>query len=153
MRRAEAQISLHHIDAAWRLHLAELACLRDGIHLVGLGGLDPSSEFHKAAGRCFDRHFGGGRSGGRRFGVLDQAIAATFRTVSLGPEGLDLDREGLRGPSSTWTYLVNDDAMANHLANLLMGTRNIGTNAAAGLMWPLLGLWIAARRLGRRPRP
>ena len=137
---AARQIALHHLDTAWRLHLARIAEIRDGIHLVGLGGLNPLDEFHKVARDSLDDHFGN----------LDQAIAATFRSVAIGPTGLDLDGEGLRGPSSTWTYLVNDDAMANHLANVLMGTRNVGMNAAAGIMWPLLGLWIAARRLTQR---
>ena len=142
VREAERLIALHHLDNAWRAHLAEIADLRDGIHLVGLGGLNPLDEFHKAARESFDRTFEG----------LDEALAATFRAATLGPDGLILDHEGLRGPSATWTYLVNDDAVADHLANMLMGTRNMGMNAAAGLMWPLLGLWIAARKLVERRR-
>ena len=53
----------------------------------------------------------------------------------------------LRGPN-----LVNDDSTADHLANLLTGNRDMGMNVGAGLMWPLLGLWIAARKLTQRRR-
>ena len=129
---AEAErITLHHLDAAWRDHLAEIAMLRDGIHLVGLGGLNPIDEITSR---------------------IDEAIIETFRAVPMGPAGIDLEQEGLRGPASTWTYLVNDDSTADHLANLLTGNRDMGMNVGAGLMWPLLGLWIAARKLTQRRR-
>ncbi len=109
---------------------------------MGLGGLDPVGEFQKAASASFDESLAD----------LETRILATFQSLQIGPEGIDLDREGLRGPSSTWTYLVNDDSMSDHLAHLLMGNRNIGLNAGAGLMWPLLALWIALRKLTRRRR-
>lgn len=129
---AEAErITLHHLDTAWRDHLAEIAMLRDGIHLVGLGGLNPIDEITSR---------------------IDEAIIETFRAVPMGPAGIDLEQEGLRGPASTWTYLVNDDSTADHLANLLTGNRDMGMNVGAGLMWPLLGLWIAARKLTQRRR-
>jgi len=140
VKEAERLITLLLTDRTWRAHLAEIADLRDGIHLVGLGGLSPLDEFHKGAADSFSRALDG----------RDEDIAATFRDAALGPDGIELDREGLRGPSATWTYLVNDDAVADHLANMLMGSRNIGVSAVAGLMWPLLGLWIAARKLVER---
>ncbi|MEC9379960.1 MAG: hypothetical protein VX528_13410 [Candidatus Latescibacterota bacterium] len=83
---------------------------------------------------------------------FDEAIIETFRAVPMGPAGIDLEQEGLRGSASTWTYLVNDDSTADHLANLLTGNRDMGMNVGAGLMWPLLGLWIAARKLTQRRR-
>lgn len=90
---AERLITLHHLDAAWRDHLAEIAMLRDGIHLVGLGGLNPIDEFHKAARVSFDEITS----------RIDEAIIKTFRAVRMGPAGIDLEQEGLRGPASTWT--------------------------------------------------
>ncbi|MBT4099191.1 MAG: accessory Sec system translocase SecA2 [Gemmatimonadetes bacterium] len=138
----ERIITLHHIDGAWREYLAQIAALRDGIHLVGLGGLSPVDEFHKEAGLLYDAAVGG----------IGAAMIDTFRTVQITADGMDLDREGLRGPSSTWTYLVNDDSMVDHLANQLIGNRNMGMNVGAGLMWPLLGLLIAARKLTQKKR-
>jgi len=67
--------------------------LRDGIHLVGLGGLNPIDEFHKAARVSFDEITS----------RIDEAIIKTFRAVRMGPAGIDLEQEGLRGPASTWT--------------------------------------------------
>ena len=34
---------------------------------------------------------------------FDEAIIETFRAVPMGPAGIDLEQEGLRGPASTWT--------------------------------------------------
>ena len=140
--QVEHLITLYHLDRAWRDHLAQVSALRDGIHLVGLGGLNPVDEFQKVARVSFDESLA----------ELDSMIVETFTSVQIGPDGIDLDREGLRGPSSTWTYLVNDDSMSDHLANLLTGNRNIGLNVGAGLMWPLLALWVALRKFTRRRR-
>jgi preprotein translocase subunit SecA len=57
---------------------------------------------------------------------------------------------GLRGPSSTWTYLVNDDAFSDRMAAMLLSRRNIGFAANAALTGPLLLVWALSRRLRRR---
>ena len=45
VREAERAVMLFQIDRAWRDHLALAADLREGIHLVGLGGQDPLTRF------------------------------------------------------------------------------------------------------------
>ena len=45
VRDAERTVMLFQIDRAWRDHLALAADLREGIHLVSLGGQDPLTRF------------------------------------------------------------------------------------------------------------
>jgi hypothetical protein len=75
---------------------------------------------------------------------------------------LDLDDVLVKGPSSTWTYLVNDDPFRNRIASMLTGPgrTTLGIVSALGPMMPLLmawGLvdWFKKRgsRAGSGPRP
>ena len=43
-----AGIALYHLDRRWAEHLAELADVREGVHLRALGRLDPLDEFHRS---------------------------------------------------------------------------------------------------------
>ncbi len=45
LRRIERQIMLQLIDQRWRDHLTEMAHLREGIHLRGMGQRDPLTEW------------------------------------------------------------------------------------------------------------
>ena len=132
LREAERRVTLHHIDTLWVEHLAFIAELREGIHLVGIGGMDPLTEFRRQVAPAFR--------------VLQQEIEdRTIRTLmalEITDDGL-IDSD-LRGPSSTWTYLINDRAVTE-LHRMLHGPGS-GGFAAAGVViaWPLLlawGLW------------
>ena len=133
--QAERLITLHHIDQCWTEHLALVAHLREGIHLVSIGGLDPLHEFCKQIGKAFRTVHE----------TIDQRTAATFATVPITKDGIDLDKAGLRGPASTWTYLINDQALSD-LQQMLMGPGSIAFGGAAVLVaWPFLFAWGIAR--------
>jgi preprotein translocase subunit SecA len=110
---AARQIVLYHLDRAWADHLAELAHIREGIHLRALGhgpnpfirALDPLSEFHAEAVKLF----------ARLFEHVEQASAETFRTATITAEGTDLDAAGLKRPAATWTYVVQDNPFGSDL--------------------------------------
>ena len=53
-----------------------------------------------------------------------------------------------RGPSSTWTYVVNDDQFEHRFA--LQMISSAGVSAASALLWPLTMLYLLARRYLRR---
>jgi preprotein translocase subunit SecA len=114
--------------------------IRDGIHLAEVGGLDPLEEFHKGAAASFDDALNG----------IDAYVVEWFKALEITSDGVDLERMGLRGPSSTWTYLVSETAFTDRLAATLMSRRNIGFAANAAMMGPLLMLWALSRRLQRR---
>ena len=102
---AARTIVLYHLDRGWADHLAVLGDIREGIHLRALGtgalggGRDPLGDFQVEAVKLFtsllDR-------------VQDEA-AETFRTAPITEAGVDLDAAGLKRPTATWTYVVQDN--------------------------------------------
>jgi preprotein translocase subunit SecA len=135
----ERRLTLCAIDTCWSDHLATVTDLRDGIHLAEVGGLNPLEEFLRGAARSFDC----ARDG------IDQQVVDRFLSLELTASGVDLEGLGLKGPSSTWTYLVTDQAFTDRLGAALMSRRNVGFAANAALAAPLLLLWAVSRRLRR----
>lgn len=142
VRRAEQAVMLFQIDRAWRDHLALAADLREGIHLVTLGGQDPLTRFTTDIKRAFRgmEH------------AIDSAVLDALTVVRVSGGRIDLDGLGIRGPSSTWTYLVNDDPFKNQIGMMLTGPgRTTVAVYAAAVMMPLLLLWgLVDRVLGKR---
>jgi preprotein translocase subunit SecA len=137
--RLARRAALFHIDNAWADHLAWLADLRESIHLVVLGRKEPLQEFQKAATEAF-------------LGLEKKIAGGVRRTLKelVGREGpVDPEREGPKGPSSTWTYLVNEDQLGWDM-EMLKGT-NVGFSAAAAAMYgPLFVLTLLAKKIKRR---
>jgi preprotein translocase subunit SecA len=114
---AARQIVLYHIDRGWADHLAVLAGIREGIHLRALGhgpnpfimALDPLTEFHREAVGLF----------GRLLDDVEERSAQTFRTAEITADGVDLEAAGLKRPSATWTYLVQDNPFGTGLDRAL----------------------------------
>lgn len=107
---AARQITLWHLDRAWADHLSYLADLREGIHLRALGrGLSPLNEFHKEAVRAF--------SG--LLAAVEERSAESFETVPVTADGADLSAAGLKRPSATWTYLVQDNPFGTDIDRAL----------------------------------
>jgi preprotein translocase subunit SecA len=112
--------------------------VREGIHLVGIGGMDPLNEFLMRVAPAFR--------------ALHQEIedhtTRTLMALEITHDGL-LDL-GLRGPSSTWTYLINDKAVTE-LYLMLHGPGSIAFGAAGALMtWPLLLAWALWRKISKQ---
>jgi preprotein translocase subunit SecA len=138
-RLAERQASLFHIDRRWSEHLGRVADLREGIHLLRVGGQDPLREFvHRAV-----------ESYKQMRTQIDDDVDRTLRVAKITENGIDLEREGLRGPSSTWTYLVNDDPFRQQLGIQLAGSTGFAA-AAALYTGPILILWGLYNRYRRR---
>ena len=144
VRRAERAVMLFQIDRAWRDHLALAADLREGIHLVGLGGQDPLTRFTTEVTLAFRR----------MEGAIDNAVLDALTEVRVNAGRIDLEGLGIRRPSSTWTYLVNDDPFRNQIGMMLTGPgRTTIAVYAAAVMMPLLLLWgLLDRFLRRRPK-
>jgi preprotein translocase subunit SecA len=104
---AARQITLAHLDRAWTEYLAEAADLREGIHLRSLGhganpfggSLNPVSEFNRELTELF----------GRVSARVRERARATFATVAISADGADLAAAGLKRPSATWTYVVQEN--------------------------------------------
>ncbi|UCE40691.1 MAG: accessory Sec system translocase SecA2 [Candidatus Aminicenantes bacterium] len=128
----EQQITLYAIDQSWTEHLAMIADIREGIHLTSVGGQSPIREFHKIVDQEFQQ----------LEQKIDNTILQTFKSLPVTEKGIDLDEEGIRGPSSTWTYVITDNQFGLWVG-MLQGS-NIGATAVAaaafGPLYILLGL-------------
>ena len=142
VRRAERMVTILHIDIAWRDHLSFCADLREGIHLVRLGGQDPLDRFAKETILAFSRVDAG----------IDDAVLAALEDVRIVGGQVDLTNLGLKAPSSTWTYLVNDDPFRQQIGLMLMGAgaKTVAMYSAAVLMPLLLLMGLADRWKSRR---
>ena len=54
-------------------------------------------------------------------------VAALGMTMVIVAGGIDLSEAEVKGPSSTWTYLVNDDPFQNQIGQMLTGPGNCGS--------------------------
>jgi preprotein translocase subunit SecA len=143
VRLAEQAVMLFQIDRAWRDHLSRCADLREGIHLVSLGGQDPLTRFTTEVIQAFRR----------MDDVIDDRVLEALDRVRVRAGRIDLEALGIRGPSSTWTYLVNDDPFRNQIGVMLTGPgRKTIAIYSAVLLGPLLVLWgLVDRFLRKRP--
>lgn len=95
------RIMLYHLDRGWADHLANLADIRESIHLRALGRQDPLDEFHRLAVDGFAH-------------LAADAIEAsqqTFETANVLASEPGLDLSKLARPTSTWTYMVHDNPL------------------------------------------
>ncbi len=102
LERICRQIMLYHLDRGWADHLAYLADIRESIHLRALGHQTPIDEFHRMAVDAFAS-------------LAADAIEAaqqTFETANVLEEEQGLDLSKLARPTSTWTYMVHDNPLA-----------------------------------------
>ncbi len=138
---AERAVMLGCIDRTWRDHLARCADLREGIHLVRLGGRDPLTAFTSEAIAAFSRIDD----------EIDDAVLAALAHVRADGPQVDISRTGIRRPSATWTYLVNDDPFKSRIGALLTGPGGVTLAIySAAVVAPLLILWGLVERLFKR---
>ena len=137
----ERRLLLLAIDRCWSDHLAELREMREDSVLLAFAGRFPLAEFHRMAGESFqaleDR--------------IEDEVVRDFERITITPEGVDWEREGLRGPSATWTYLVGENPFgASGLASPAGRTGMVA--AAMGAPWLVLlhGLGVFWERRRRR---
>ena len=64
-----------------------------------MGGFSAIDEFNKRVNRSF-------RSFDDR--VMEKVVNS-FRNAKISKGGIDMEDERLKGPSSTWTYMINDN--------------------------------------------
>ncbi len=105
------QIMLFHLDRGWTDHLAYLADIRESIHLRALGRQNPLDEFHRMAVDAFAS-------------LAADAIEAAQQTFETAPsieDELGVDLSKLARPTSTWTYMVHDNPLADESALSLPG--------------------------------
>jgi preprotein translocase subunit SecA len=106
---------LFYYDKFWSIHLDYLSELKEGIHFLRVGGLNPLREFQKKADIAFKEMFKN----------LDREIKFTNKYFRDNPES-NPSSLGIKKPSSTWTYVINDYPFGNQLGIMLLNNSNIG---------------------------
>jgi preprotein translocase subunit SecA len=137
----ERAVTLACIDRAWCDHLAFCAELREGIHLVRLGGGDPLTHFTNQAIRRF----------ASIEDDVEDAVRDALPRVRVVDGEIDLSGAGLMKPSSTWTYLVNDDPFRDRMSTLLTGVGGVTMAIySAAILGPMLIAWGLVERFWRQ---
>jgi preprotein translocase subunit SecA len=108
LSRIGRSIALFHLDRCWAEHLAEVADVREGVHLRALGRLDPLDEFHRAAVPAFKR----------LLPEIERRTLETFEEAEISEGWQPTDKKLVR-PSATWTYLVHDNPFGSELERLI----------------------------------
>jgi preprotein translocase subunit SecA len=135
----ERRLTLLAIDRCWSDHLAELREMREDSVLLAFAGRFPLAEFHHQAGESFQA----------LLDRIEDEVVRDFERITVTPEGVDWEREGLRGPSATWTYLVGENPFG--ASGLLLPAGRVGSvAAAAGAPWLVLLQGFAVFRERRR---
>jgi preprotein translocase subunit SecA len=138
---AERAVTLFHMDRRWSEHLGLCADLREGIHLVRLGGQDPLTRFNSEVRQAY-LHLEP---------AIDEDVLLSLDHVTAAGGTVDLSGVGITAPASTWTYLVNDDPFKEQVMLSLMGPG--GTTVAmysAAVLGPLLLAWGVVERFRKR---
>lgn len=133
-------ISLYFIDKTWSQYLDEIADIREGIHLTRLGQQNPLIEFHKLVIEIFEN----------LQADMKSKMIQKFNSIDMNDKNIDMDSMGLKAPSSTWTYLVNDDPFENISA--INFAANIGLSAGVLLTWPLMLIFPLIKRFKRKSK-
>jgi preprotein translocase subunit SecA len=116
---AELEVTLCQMDRCWSDYLAHVAEIREGIHLLSMGGENAFDAFNRQINQAF-------REVIHR---VDEEVINTLRTAHISATGIDLQKEGLLGPSSTWTYMINDNPMGDIFDRLARGIKRMITKS------------------------
>jgi len=100
---------LNQYDIIWASHLEYTKDLQESIHLVRLGGEVPIRVFHKKTDDNFKN--------------INRKINQIINKLSQ--KQLELKNLGIKKPSSSWTYIVNDNPYGNQLGISLISSTNI----------------------------
>jgi preprotein translocase subunit SecA len=112
------------IDTSWSQYLAEIADIREGIHLHRVGGQDPYVEFQKLVVVKF----------AELLPAVEERAIHIFAAMQVSGETLkNRDDQRLKTPSAT-----------------MFG--NIGVSTGAAVMWPLMVLSLLVNTIVSRLR-
>jgi len=100
MSSAEKHVRLYFMDRSWSDHLAYVSYIRESIHLESLANRNPADEFHHRIIHAFEQ----------LPDKIEQDTAKALNKLNAAgsADEIDWEKEGLKAPSRTWTYLIQD---------------------------------------------
>lgn len=111
---SEQRVRLYYIDKFWADHLAYVSYIRESIHLTSLANRNPIDEFHEQIIQAYEQIQD----------KIDRASANMLVKLGGSNDPAKWEEFGLKSPTSTWTYIINDQYM-EYLQN--PGSWNPGT--------------------------
>jgi preprotein translocase subunit SecA len=102
--RVDRRLTLQTIDECWSDYLERVAEIREGIHLVSMGGMNTMDVFNHEVAKTF-------RTFLRR--VNEKKTLAIEQFFQNRDTGQIADDDISNGSSATWTYMVNDNPMGD----------------------------------------
>lgn len=112
MSPSEQRVRLFYIDEFWADHLAYVSYIREGIHLESLTSRNPIDEFHAKISQAYEQ--------------IPAKInrESTNMLVRLGGSNdpAKWEQFGLKSPTSTRTYIINEQYIHNKRSSWNAGT-------------------------------
>lgn len=103
MSPSEQRVRLYYIDKYWADHLAYVSYLREGIHLESLTSRNPVDEFHVQITQAFEQIPA----------KIDVDTKNMLQRLGGSNHPADWEKFGLKSPTSTRTYIINDQYIQN----------------------------------------
>jgi preprotein translocase subunit SecA len=135
--KVEKYITLFHMDRLWSEYISRINYIREGIHLLNVSGLNPLEEFARSIQDSFQELM---------MNIYKEA-KNTFKSIDFSRGDIDLEKVGIKAPSSTWTYQITDNLFSDDIGVLLASNRNIGFTPAIFLLWPIVLFGIIFTRI------
>lgn len=134
LRRAERQITLYAVNTCWTAHLLFLDSLQNEVQMIGKIKGDPLTHYNKNLIMGYES----------MQEDIGAKVAEIFRAAVIKEGQFDLAEMGIRGPTSTRTYMVHDGTEG---FGLFGGSGDI---AAAAFAAPLYLMSMLAEKLKKR---
>lgn len=103
MSPSEQRVWLFYIDKYWADHLAYVSYLREGIHLESLASRNPIDQFHVQITEAYEQ-------------IMDNVkreSADMLARLGGSNDPAEWEKFGLKSPTSTRTYIINDQYIQN----------------------------------------
>lgn len=101
MSPSEQRVRLFYIDKFWADHLAYVSYIRESIHLTSLASRNPIDEFHAQIIQAYEQIPA----------KINRESEKMLARLGGSNDPAKWEKFGLKSPSSTWTYLINDQFM------------------------------------------
>ncbi|WP_337100477.1 preprotein translocase subunit SecA [Paenibacillus sp. YIM B09110] len=101
MTPSEQRVRLYYMDKLWADHLAYVSYIRESIHLTSLVNRNPIDEFHELIIQAFEQIPA----------ELNRETANMLAKLGGLNDPATWEKFGLKTPTSTWTYIINDQYM------------------------------------------
>jgi len=95
---AERQLTLYYLNRHWADYLESMENVRNGIHLMIVGGKRPLDEYHRISISAFDE----------MTEDINSDVADSMKKYEITEHGIDMKTAGLTGATSTITYMIDE---------------------------------------------